>query len=290
MMGRRKTSLAEDLMDITAALPWWMGVILAVIAYSILQHYAVLEPPTNVVPGKMSHVVIEQMGRIFAYYGQYILPLLFLFGTLGSFIKRRKRKHLIQTVGKGKPSNGLRDISWRDFELLVGEALRMHGFSLIETGGEGADGGIDLILKKEGEVFLVQCKQWRAYKVSVNVVRELLGVMVAKGAAGGFVVTSGVFTTEATSFAKGRNIELIDGSVLSVMIEKARANVSIRSATGKKNSQAPSPTSSIPIDAPNCPKCGGSMVKRVAKRGEKAGVPFWGCAEFPKCRGIRVIN
>ncbi|SFL77608.1 hypothetical protein [Nitrosomonas communis] len=62
MMGRRKTSLAEDLMDITAALPWWVGVILAVIAYSILQHYAVLELPTNAVPGKMSHVVIEQMG------------------------------------------------------------------------------------------------------------------------------------------------------------------------------------------------------------------------------------
>lgn len=174
--------------------------------------------------------------------------------------------------------------------MLVGEAFRMHGFSVVETGGGGADGGIDLVLKKEGEVFLVQCKQWRAYKVSVNVVRELLGVMVTKGATGGFVVTSGVFTAEAKPFAKGRNIELIDGSALSIMIEKARANVSICSATGKKISQAPSPTSSIPIDAPNCPKCGGSMVKRVAKRGEKAGVPFWGCAEFPKCLGIRVIN
>lgn len=289
-MGRRKTSLAEDLMDITAALPWWMGVILAVLAYSVLQHYAVLELPTNVVPGKMSHVVIEQMGRIFAYYGQYILPLLFLFGALGSFIKRRKRKHLIQTVSKGKHSDTLRDISWRDFELLVGEAFRMHGFSVVETGGGGADGGIDLVLKKEGEIFLVQCKQWRAYKVSVNVVRELLGVIVTKGATGGFVVTSGVFTAEAKSFAKGRNIELIDGSALSIMIEKARANVSVCSSTEEKVSQAPSPTPDIPINAPNCPKCGGSMVKRVAKQGEKTGVPFWGCAEFPKCRGTLAIN
>ncbi|WP_371113280.1 hypothetical protein [Nitrosomonas sp. Nm33] len=32
------------------------------------------------------------------------------------------------------------------------------------------------------------------------------------------------------------------------------------------------------------------MVKRVTKKGEKAGVPFWGCAEFPKCRGIRALN
>ncbi|HNO75927.1 restriction endonuclease [Nitrosomonas mobilis] len=42
------------------------------------------------------------------------------------------------------------------------------------------DNGIDLILKKDGEVFLIQCKQWWAYKVSVNIVRELLGVMVRR--------------------------------------------------------------------------------------------------------------
>ena len=44
-----------------------------------------------------------------------------------------------------------------------------------ETGGQGADGGIDLVLRKGSERFLVQCKQWRAYKVGVNVVRELYG-------------------------------------------------------------------------------------------------------------------
>jgi restriction system protein len=46
--------------------------------------------------------------------------------------------------------------------------------------------------------FLVQCKQWKAFKVGVQVVRELYGLMAAHGAAGGFVVTSGRFTDEAT--------------------------------------------------------------------------------------------
>ncbi|SDZ18956.1 restriction system protein [Nitrosomonas sp. Nm33] len=213
-MARRKTGLGEDLLDITSALPWWMGVVLAVIAYGVLQHYASLGMPTSPVPGQMGYMVVEQMGRTFAYYGQYILPPLFLFGAFASFLKRRKRKDLVRAVGEGKAGNVLRDITWRDFELLVGEAFRMHGFSIVETGGGGADDGIDLVLRKEGEFFLVQCKQRRAYKVSVNIVRELLGVMVAKGATGGFVVTSGVFTTEAKSFAKGRNIELLDGSAL----------------------------------------------------------------------------
>jgi len=57
----------------------------------------------------------------------------------------------------------------------------MRGFSVAETGGGGSDGGIGLVLKKDNEIFLVQCKQWRAFKVSVNVVRELLGVMAAQG-------------------------------------------------------------------------------------------------------------
>jgi len=82
--------------------------------------------------------------------------------------------------------------------------FRMRGFSVTETGGGGSDGGIDLVLKKHGEIFLVQCKQWCAYKVSVNVVRELLGVMVAQGATGGFVVTSGSLLRRLIHLQKDR--------------------------------------------------------------------------------------
>jgi restriction system protein len=42
--------------------------------------------------------------------------------------------------------------------------------------------------------------------VGVDVVRELYGVMATKGAAGGFVVTSGRFTDDANGFATGRNV------------------------------------------------------------------------------------
>ncbi|MCP5149771.1 MAG: DUF2726 domain-containing protein [Chromatiales bacterium] len=36
---------------------------------------------------------------------------------------------------------------------------------------------------------------------------------------------------------------------------------------------------------PACPKCGGETVLRTAKTGKHAGLKFWGCAAFPKCRG-----
>jgi len=38
--------------------------------------------------------------------------------------------------------------------------------------------------------------------------------------------------------------------------------------------------------APECPKCEQPMVRRTARRGANAGRGFWGCSEFPRCRGI----
>ena len=40
----------------------------------------------------------------------------------------------------------------------------------------------------------------------------------------------------------------------------------------------------VPI--PICPKCDRPMVRRTARRGANAGSEFWGCSEFPRCRGI----
>ena len=37
---------------------------------------------------------------------------------------------------------------------------------------------------------------------------------------------------------------------------------------------------------PDCPKCARPMVRRTARRGANAGGEFWGCPEFPRCRGI----
>jgi four helix bundle suffix protein len=46
---------------------------------------------------------------------------------------------------------------------------------------------------------------------------------------------------------------------------------------------------SIQTDAPNCPKCGKPMIKRMAKKGKNAGNAFWSCSGFPNCDGTRSI-
>ena len=40
------------------------------------------------------------------------------------------------------------------------------------------------------------------------------------------------------------------------------------------------------IKMPACPRCNGEMIKRVAKKGQRQGQTFFGCSQFPKCRGV----
>lgn len=41
------------------------------------------------------------------------------------------------------------------------------------------------------------------------------------------------------------------------------------------------------LEAPPCPLCGKPMQKRLAKRGPRAGHPFWSCPDYPACNGTR---
>ena len=220
------------------------------------------------------------------------MPVICLVGSGISVWRRKSRKNLVVDVIQSKASDALNGMSWREFEMLVGEGFRLQGYQVVETGGAGADGGVDLILRRPGknggEKFLVQCKQWRAFKVGVGVVRELYGVMAATGAAGGFVVTSGRFTDDAISFASGRNVTLIDGQKLHQLLRQATAGINHPPALPAA-APAVHPTAA-PVQSPTCPLCAQPMVRRTAKRGMKAGAEFWGCAGYPACRGARPIG
>jgi len=41
---------------------------------------------------------------------------------------------------------------------------------------------------------------------------------------------------------------------------------------------------------PACPECGAPMRKRTPRTGRNAGIPFWGCSNYPDCKGTREIN
>ncbi len=285
-MARRKTSPADDFIDLVAGLPWWVGVLLAGLAYVVLNHVANQPMPTAAQPAQVGDMVTQTLWRSLASVGQYALPILCLAGSVMSAWRRHERKQLVDNVVRSEAADALDGMSWQQFERLVGEGFRRQGYRVEETGGGGADGGVDLVLIKSGEKYLVQCKQWRAFRVGVEIVRELYGVMAAKGAAGGFVVTSGRFTEEARKFAEGRNVQLIDGPRL-------RARMKQVGEAGQQKAVEPSGDPSLPgpsATAPSCPICSKRMIRRAAKRGAHAGSPFWGCSGYPACRGTRSIG
>ena len=295
MARRKKTSPVEDLMDLVAMLPWWAGVALALLSYLILGRIAAQQVVAATQPVQVGAMLTQTLWKTFASVGQYVLPIICLAGAGMSAWRRKERKNLVVDVTQSKASDALDGMSWREFEMLVGEGFRLQGYQVVETGGGGADGGVDLVLsrpgKNGGEKFLVQCKQWRAFKVGVDVVRELYGVMAAKGATGGFVVTSGRFTADAISFASGRNVTLVDGPKLHGLLRQAEAGLG-RSPERPAAAPAvqPSQPSAAPVQASSCPSCAKPMVRRTAKRGANAGAEFWGCTGYPACRGTRPIG
>ena len=213
-MARRSGSVFEDIVDITSKFPWWAGVSCALVSFLLFHWYAgkVLPPPVTGTDGLLENVV-PGMLRSLAFFGQFVVPGTFLLGSFVSAVHKYRRTRLYDRTSRSAAPHPLNDMSWRDFEFLVGEYFRRRQFTIEKT-TTGADGGIDLIAEKGSEKYLVQCRQRRTHKVDVEVVQDVLGVMVGTEATGGIVVTSGEFTKDAVDLARANNILLLDGREL----------------------------------------------------------------------------
>lgn len=115
--------------------------------------------------------------------------------------------------------NSLLRLSWQQFEILVADLYRQQGFRVVECGGGGADGGVDIRLYQKGKLTLVQCKHWNS-RVGVKPVRELYGLMTAEQAHKGILVATSGFTAEALRFAANKPLELMDGDLLLIRLNR----------------------------------------------------------------------
>lgn len=119
--------------------------------------------------------------------------------------------------------DALSRVGWAELERLLATYYREVGWWVEHagTGGTGArfDGGVDLRIRRDAEVVLVQCKHWNAKQVPHNAVHELLGVMINEGATGAILVSSGEFTRAAIDAAQRHgHVKLIDGETLRGML------------------------------------------------------------------------
>jgi restriction system protein len=238
--------------------------------------------------GDLGGSIVKGTINTLAQAGMWIVPVAFLLVSMLSVLRQRKRNDLMQKATGPSAAAMVAKMTWSDFEILVGEGFRRRGYRAIETGGAGADGGVDLVLVKGNETTLVQCKHWKSTKVGVSVVRELFGIMAAQGASCAYVVTSGAFTSDALKFANGRNIDCINGEALLRLLD--RADKPTQPATAGVSNRAERGTDGVgsSVGPPSCPDCAKPMVRRVARRGSTKSREFWGCPAFVDgCRGTR---
>ena len=103
---------------------------------------------------------------------------------------------------------GVRAMSGSEFERFVANVFQRQGYTAELTGASG-DHGIDIILRKHGQVIAVQCKQW-GNSIGEPVLRDFYGSILNAGVNMGFLVTSSNFTTQAETFAQNKPIKLYD--------------------------------------------------------------------------------
>jgi HJR/Mrr/RecB family endonuclease len=166
----------------------------------------------------------------------------------------------------------LRAIDWFQFEKIVALAYEKLGYTVTRRGGANPDGGIDLVIERDGETAAVQCKQWKTWNVGVKAVREFLGALTDAGIQKGIFITIRGYTGDAKQLAEKHGIEIVNEAGLAELLESTDA-------------KSDSEVLDLLLDTRKfCPKCECEMVLRTATKGSNEGNQFWGCSAYPRCR------
>ncbi len=293
--------------------PWWMSLVVGGVAYILLSAIAPTIMAGSPVLSGLIHLS-KGIASIVFFFFCFIGLLAFLKGKRtvrvveqrneiashqNSFQKRSEEFVFSSNVGvppdewifSGADESRdtewslavLTRLEWKRFETVCTEYLKLIGHNAKET-RIGADGGVDIVVHKDGQekpVAIVQCKAWNAYKVGVKPMRELFGLMAAERVTTGMFITSGDFTSEAIEFAQGKRLRLINGDKLLNGIKKL---------SDEKQSQLLDIALEGDYTTPTCPRCGVKMKLRAAKKGANSGNKFWGCVNYPKCRSTLVYK
>jgi restriction system protein len=152
-----------------------VGIALAIVSWMI---FHVLAAQTTPVAGVVSipQFTMQTLTHFTAFFLEFAIPFCLMVGVLVAVLRRR-RARTIMTRSHDNPKTAIAAMTWR-----------------LEMGGPGPDGGVDLVLHKDGKRFLCQCKHWKTRAVGGSVVHELQGAITAQEADGGYVITGGHFT------------------------------------------------------------------------------------------------
>lgn len=304
-------------MVITARLPWWMGVLLAIASYVVMRWLATPESPVAGSARQPGAVIGASVARGLASAGQYLLPFLFLVGAGISAFRGIGRKG-----GDGDSKRELEGPRHEETPVTPGESRRPER-DLYPEWKEAAQ--VDLESKNvdtsRWSLELLNALEWKRFEFLCAAYFEELGLrantvragpdggvdihLFADGASHpGIIVQCKAWRTKLVGVS---HIRELFGVMTADKVEEgifattgSFSDDAIGFARGKNihlinGEDILAKLLALPPDrqqgllklategdftTPTCASCGVKMVFRTPKAG---GNPFWGCRNFPRC-------
>lgn len=137
---------------------------------------------------------------------------------LGNFFDQRYIDYLAANF------NDLNKINWRKFEQLTAQFYSNEGFS-VELGKGRKDGGIDVILKKDDNIIIIQCKRWES-NVGIDIIKSLHDEVNYRQYSKGILFCSKDVSRDAKKMIAERkyNIEIVNQKDIFELLNKYKSN------------------------------------------------------------------
>lgn len=216
-----------------------------------------------------SITMLVAMYFLFKYhkYWQVVIGVLFVFLLcllgLVFFITRIIKRIKVE---KSMLTDDYDYMSGEEFEEFCANVLRGNGYTNVEVTKASGDHGIDVLATKDGLKYAIQCKRY-SKPVGNKAVQEAYSGKDIYKADVAVVMSNMDFTPQAIEDASKLNVELWNRDKIYSLQKKGNVTIS----------------ESVEKDEYICPKCGGKLVLRTAKKGANAGSQFYGCSNYPNC-------
>ena len=210
-MKKNRTRKDLNFLDFGSQVPCWIYVSVSSVAYLLLTYIV----PLFEQQGSLVNEVNVSLGPAFAPVVALALLAPVSFSLLNSG-RRKKKLHDLQ-----REIQAVQTLSNKQFESLITDAYGRTGYLVLEHSAFQEDQGIDLVLRKSANLYLVSCRHWQSREIGLKVIKKMYSLMYDRQASGTIIITSGTFSRDALRFAADKPIELVDGRQLIGLIGSA---------------------------------------------------------------------
>lgn len=157
---------------------------------------------------------------ILKYNRDFLLPVLFCWLLICVFLcyKTYLRLFYRNTCQKGDwDIRELDDISGIDFETLTCDILAANGFDIAENTQASVDFGVDVLARRDGISYAIQCKRYQA-PVGIDAVQQIYAGRTYYECHVAVVLTNQYFTANARKLADKLGVVLWDRDMLEELL------------------------------------------------------------------------